>query len=148
MALGLIIDPNTQNPNSADVWALVTGDSVVNTIVASTNQIAAIAKDYDYLIDLNVQGQNAGTGWTYDSEQDQFTPPPSAQQDFVEAVQADFDAVADGILQLLSDYQGSGITQQQLNQAFVGCLNDTQSTFSANQLALMNAIYNYVLGGG
>jgi hypothetical protein len=73
--MGAIVDPNS-NHATADNYALVTGTTVINVIVASWNDVQAILSTYDYLVDITVGGQNAQIGYTYDPVHDTFSAPP------------------------------------------------------------------------
>lgn len=147
MGLGNIVDQNSDT-SANDTWALISGTIVVNTIISNFSGIQNIAGNYDYCVDLTMQGQEAGVGWVYTSGTDTFASPPSPPTDWVAIVQDDFDSIATAIEQVLSDYQGAGLTTQQLATAYSYSLIDGQAAFSKNQLVLMNSIYQYVLGGG
>lgn len=146
--LGQIVDANS-NTSSVDTWALVMSGVVINTISATTTQIEVIQADYDYSVDLSVQGQSAGIGWTYTPGTDTFATPPPPPIDWIEVVEEDFDAIANDLLQCLSDAtSGGSLSNVQLATAFGNALNDSLDSFSANQLAIMNSIYQYILNGG
>ena len=152
MPLGLIIDPNTANPSQSDVWLLVTNGVVVNAIECdATEMTTTFAASYDYCVDSVVQGQTtAGIGWTYDPTSDTFTAPPTPPFDWVAQVQADFDGIASAITGCLEDAGSGGgnLSSTDLATAYSYSLSDSESTFSPNQLTLMNAVYAYILSGG
>lgn len=147
MALGLVIDANS-NISANDTWALVMNAIVVNIIVATPAQIQVIKADYDYSVDLTIQGQSAGIGWTYAPSTDTFSAPPPPPINWVLIVQEDFDQLANDLIQCLTDSQAGGLSNVQLATAFGNSLNDSMASFSPNQLALMNSIYQYILSGG
>ena len=147
MPLGLVIDANS-NTAAVDSWALILSGTVVNTITANDAQIQVIKGDYDYCVDLTIQGQTAGIGWTYTPATDTFSTPPPPPTNWVIVVQNDFDQISTDLLQCLSDSLVGGLSNVQLATAFGNALNDSMSSFSPNQLVLMNAIYQYILSGG
>lgn len=152
MPLGLIVDPNTSNAGESDVWALVTSGIVVNTIECETSEMTtAFAANYDYCVDINVQGQaDASIGWTYNPTSDTFTAPASPPMDWIGQVQSDFDGIASAITDCLEDAgpMGGDLDPTDLATAYSYSLSDSESTFSPNQLTLMNAVYAYILSGG
>jgi hypothetical protein len=145
MPLGQIIDQNS-NTAANDTWALVTSGIVVNTIVANLASVQAIAANYDYSVDLTIQGQSAGIGWTYTSATDTFAAPPPPPTNWIQVVELDFDQVCADLQQTLSD--AANLDPTDLATAYANALNDSESGFTTNQLTLMNAIYSYILGGG
>jgi hypothetical protein len=149
MPLGIIVD---QNPNAAsvDLWALVTGTTVVNTIESDYAGIQNIQSSYDYLVDLTEQGQVAGIGWTYAPQTDTFTGPSTPPPDWITVVEDDFDNLVDDLLQCLQDAgeMGGNLSPTDLAQAFSNATLDSQASYTPNQAALMLAIYQYILGGG
>jgi|ERR1700722_5949525 len=147
MPLGNIVDQNSDT-SANDTWALVLSGVVINTIVSNVAGIQSIAPGYDYSVDLNVQGQQAGIGWTYNPNSDTFAAPSAPPTNWVEVVQDDFDSVATAIEQVLSDYQNGDLSLSDLANAYAASLSDGESAFSQNQLALMNSIYLYVQSGG
>jgi hypothetical protein len=148
MALGMIKDANP-NPNAIDVYALVISNTVVNMIVASYNEILAIYKSYDYCVDVTMQGQQPGPGWSYNGSEDQFTAPPPPSIDWVGNVQGDFDAILSDISQCVNDAgsNGGSLTPQQINAAYNSALNDNPDLDAAT-LTLFQTIYEYILAGG
>jgi hypothetical protein len=146
MPLGNIVDPNTSNPAQNDTWALVTGTTVVNTIISSTTAITSVSGSYDYSVNLHIQGQVAGIGWSYNPTSDTFAAPPPPPPNWIAIVEADFDQVCVDLLQTLSD--AGNLNSTDLATAYAYALSDSESTFSSNQLALMNAIYAYIASGG
>ena len=146
MALGNVVDPNTGNTTESDTWALVTGTTVVNTILSSTAGITSVSGSYDYSVNLTMQGQAAGIGWSYNPCTDTFTSPPPPPTNWVALVEADFDQVVVDILQTLDD--ASNLNPTDLATAYAYALSDTESEFTTNQLTLMNAIYAYIASGG
>lgn len=154
--MAIVVNANS-NVTSTDTWALVTSGVIINTILASVNdvnkaltlgpnQLTAV----DYIVDLTIQGQKAGIGWTYNASGNTFTAPPPPPIDWISTVVADFDSVASQLLQSLSDAGSGGgnLTPTQLQNAFNASLEDSQDSFSPNQMALMQSIYNYILSGG
>ena len=148
MPLGNVIDPNTGDPSEVDTWALVTGSTVVNTILSSTTAITGISGNYDYSVNLHIQGQEAGIGWTYTPGTDTFAAPSEPDTDWLLIVQEDFDSVAEGIQQILSDYEASGLNSEDLATAYAYSLADTEDTFTPSQRAVMDAIYAMIQNGG
>src|ERR1700678_4097271 len=136
MPLGLVIDQNS-NTAANDTWALVTSGIVVNTIVSNLAGVQAIAASYDYSVDLTIQGQTAGIGWTYNPTTDTFAAPPPPPMDWIPAVEADFDQVVADLAQLLSD--ASNLDPTDLATAYAYALADSESSFTTNELTLMNA---------
>src|ERR1700677_1742981 len=104
MPLGIIVNEN-QNPNSADTWALVLNDMVINTIIATGNQVVGswLISSYDYIVDLTIQGQNAGVGWTYSPGGNTFTTPPPPPINWQDIVQEDFDGIMSCLYQIIQD---------------------------------------------
>ena|ERR1700677_3129937 len=149
--MAIIVDPNP-NLMSADSWALVSGGMVINTIIDTTQDMntSPILQAYDYVVDMTMQGQNAGIGWTYNSTGNQFTPPPQPPINWSDVVQGDFDGIAQGLIQVVFDSgsQGGALTTQQITAAFNAAIEDTQSGFTPNQMQLMNTILSYVQSGG
>src|ERR1700677_2973169 len=131
MALGNIVDPNTGNTSENDTWALVTGTTVVNTIVSSTTAITSTAVSYDYSVNLHIQGQVAGIGWSYNPSTDTFASPPPPPIDWVAIVNEDFDQVCTDLLQTLSD--ADNLSPTDLASAYAYSLSDSESGFSPNQ---------------
>lgn len=149
MPIGMIIDANPL-PKAVDIWALVLNNIVVNTIVASTNDIQAIYKTYDYSVDVTMQGQaECGTGFTYNASLNQFIPPPSPPIDWVANVQADFDNVISSLQQVMIDIGPSGgsLSPAQINTAYNSSLNDNPGLDIPTR-NLMTTILQYVLSGG
>lgn len=145
MSLGQIIDQNS-NIAANDTWALVVSNIVVNTIISNLAGIQTIAASYDYSVDLTVQGQAAGIGWTYNPTTDTFASPPPPPIDWVPVVEADFDQLVTDLLQTLSD--ASNLSSTDLATAYAYAVSDSSALFTPNQLTLMNAIYTYIVGGG
>lgn len=152
----IVVDPNS-NVTSADTWALVSNGFIVNTILASVNDINQSIMDnvtyytaMDYIVDLTIQGQRAGIGWSYNSTLDQFTAPTPPPPNWSDVVQTDFDSVASDLTQLVTDSGplGGSLTTQQIQAAFNAAIEDSESFFTPNQMTLMNAILNYVQSGG
>jgi hypothetical protein len=147
--LGIIVDQNP-NPNSSDAWGLVLNGFCVNIILASYNDILHIYKSYDYCVDTTISKQPASPGDTYNASLDQSIRPPAPPINWVTNVQADFVTVVEDLQQIVVDAssQGGNLNTAQIQAAYAAMLSDTQSTFTLNQLALMNAVLTYVEGGG
>lgn len=146
MALGMIVDINP-NHKQSDVWALVLNNTVINTIMASYNDILAIYKSYDYCVDVTMNGaQEYGTGFMYNPSNDTFIPPPAPPIDWPQVLETDFDNVIGDIQQILNDGGPSGgsMTVQQLNAAYNSSLNDNPGLNPAT-LTLLTTLYNYVI---
>jgi hypothetical protein len=146
-ALGQIVDQNS-NTASVDTWALVLNGVVVNTILSNLAGIQNIAASYDYCVDLTIQGQTAGIGWAYTPSTDVFVGPTTPATNWGEALQEDFDQIASSLYQVVSDYQESGFTADQLATAFAASLTDGTTPFTANETAMMNSIYVWAMNGG
>jgi len=149
MPLGMIVD---QNPivTAVDVYALVLNNTVVNTILASYNDIQAIYKTYDYSVDVTMNGNaSASIGYTYNASNDTFIAPPAPPINWVANVQADFDNVISGLQQIINDCGSSGgnLTNDQITTAYNSSLNDNPGLDEATT-NLMTTIYQYVLAGG
>lgn len=147
--MGSIIDQNS-NTTSNDNWALITGTTVVNTIISNLSGIEAIQSNYDFLVDMTIQGQSAGIGWTYTSTTDTFAAPPPQETDWITVVQDDFDNIAIALLQCLSDAGSGGgdLSPTDLANAFANATTDSSPSYSTNQATLMTTIYQYILNGG
>lgn len=147
----IIVNPNS-NLMSVDVWALISGDIVVNTILDTTQDMnsSPILNSYDYVVDCTIQGQLAGIGWTYNPTGNTFTAPPPPPIDWISTVVADFDNIAESLLQCLNDIgvNGGSLTSDQINNCFNAMLEDEQDSFSPNQLVLMQKILAYIQSGG
>lgn len=147
----IVVNPNS-NLTSVDTWALISNNIIINTILDTTLDMnsSEILNSYDYVVDLTIQGQEAGVGWTYNPEGNTFTAPPPPPIDWISTVVDDFDNIASSLLQCLSDAgsQGGALTQQQLLETYQASLEDSQDSFSPNQLALMQSIYQFILSGG
>jgi hypothetical protein len=144
--MGAIIDQNS-NTSSVDTWALITGTTVVNTILCNLAGAESIQASYDYLVDLTVQGQTAGIGWTYAPSTDTFSSPPPTPTDWELIVEEDFDQIVTDLLQLLSD-ASNNLTPTQLAVAYSYATADSSGSYTTNQAALMDKIYQYILNGG
>ena len=144
--LGIIRDANS-DLNKIDVWALVSGNLVVNAILASYNDILAIRNSYDYLIDISVGGQNTGPGCTYDASHDTFSEPPARIVDYVENLQYDMEGLLSNIHQCLLDIDAGSLDPQQINAAYNSALNDNPDLNNATR-TLFLTIYNYIQSGG
>jgi hypothetical protein len=147
--LGIIVDQN-QNPNAVDVYALVLNYVVVNTILASYNEILNISSTYDYCVDITMNGQaDAGIGYTYNASLDQFIAPPSPPINWVANAQNDFDSIISAIQQILIDVGPSGgnLAPSDIQTAYNSSLNDNPGLDAAT-LNLLVLIYQYVLAGG
>jgi hypothetical protein len=147
--LGMIIDPNPIT-TASDVYALVLNNTVINTIMASANDIQSIAATYDYSVDITMQGQAfAYIGCSYNGATNQFTRPPAPPINWVQNVELDFDTVIEDIQQILNDAGESGgnLSPTQLLQAYNSALNDNPN-LDVPTLTLIASIYQYVLAGG
>lgn len=146
-----IVNPNT-NLFSVDTWALVSDDTVINTILDTTEDMnsSEILNSYDYVVDLTMQGQAAGVGWTYNPGGNTFTAPPPPPIDWQDVVQTDFDTVMQDLIQLVTDCgsDGGSLTTDQIQAAYEAALEDSEADFTPNQLALMGTILSYVKSGG
>lgn len=147
--LGIIVN---KNPivTASDVYALVLNNTVVNTIMASYNDILAIYQIYDYCIDITMGGQtSAGIGDTYNASQGTFTSPPAPPINWVQNVQIDFDAIISNLQQTIIDCGGGGVslTSDQVTQAYNSALNDNPG-LDQPTLNLLVTIYQYILAGG
>ena len=149
MPLGIIKDANP-NQNQVDVYGLVLGTTVVNTILCSYNEILYISESYDYCVDITMQGQAAASiGWSYNASEDSFSAPPPPTIDWVTNVEGDFDSVISALQQTIADCGSSGgsLTSDQITQAYNSALNDNPGLDEATQ-NLMVSILDYVLAGG
>lgn len=149
MPLGMIKDINP-NHNSSDVWALISNNQVVNTILASYNDILAIYKSYDYCVDITMNGAPTyGIGNTYNPSNDTFIAPPAPPIDWPLAVEYDFDGLISNLQQISADCGPSGgnLTPQQINAAYNSALNDNPG-LDQPTLTLLLAVYNYIIAGG
>lgn len=144
--LGIIKDPNP-NRNAEDVYSLIINNIVVNTILASYNDILHIAANYDYCVDITMNGSlNYGIGNTYIPSNDDFYIPPPPPIDWPESVQLDFDNILLVIQQAVNDCGpgGGNMTIQQVNASYNSALNDNPNLDQAT-LTLFETIYNYVI---
>jgi hypothetical protein len=147
--LGMIKDVNPIH-NAIDVYALVLNNIVVNTIVASYNDILAISATYDYCVDVTMNGDPAAsTGHTYNASNDTFIAPPPPSIDWPQNVQYDFDGVIAVIQQTLNDcgISGGSLSSQQITAAYNSALNDNPG-LDQSTLNLIQSVYEYVLAGG
>ena len=147
--LGMII---SQNPvvDANDVYATVLNNVVTNTILASYNFITSIAQDYDYCVDLTMQGDPAvSTGYTYNASLNQFTAPPAPPIDWIQNVRQDFDNIISDIHQVIIDCgkQGGSLNNNNIQAAYNSALNDNQNLDIATT-NLLATILQYVLAGG
>jgi hypothetical protein len=147
--MGTIVDQNS-DASANDSWALVSGTTVINTIVSNLAGIEAIQANYDYLVDLTIQGQTAGIGWTYSAQTDAFNTPPAPTVNWIETLETDFDNISGSLQQCLVDSGplGGSVSKSDLAQAFAAATSDSSASYTPNQQAIMLAIYQYVLGGG
>lgn len=147
--LGLIIDRNS-DPKASDVYALVLNNTVVNTIIASYNDILAINRSYDYVVDVTMQGQSfASIGCAYNAGLDQFVRPPAPPFDWVENVREEFNSIISTVQQVLIDVnpQNGNLGNIDITAAFNSALNDNHG-LSPGLLTIMTNIRQYILGGG
>lgn len=150
MPLGLVID-SPSDPTSSDEWAVISSDGsgnwvVQNTIVASLDFVNTISASYDYSVDFTVGGQSPSIGDYYTPGTDTFAPPPSPPPNWSAIVEADFDQIVTDLGQLLSD--AGNLDPTDLSNAFGNATTDCSGGYTANESALMTAIYNYIAGGG
>lgn len=154
--MATVVSPNS-NVHSSDAWALVSNGLIINTILASVNDINQalslgpnIYTAMDYLVDLTIQGQSASIGWSYNSQLNSFMPPTPPAPNWSDVVQSDFDAAASDITQIVTDSGplGGSLSTQQIQNAFNAAIEDSESFFTPNQMALMNLLLNYVKSGG
>jgi hypothetical protein len=147
--LGIIVN---QNPimTAVDVYALVLNNLVVNTILASYNDIVSVSATYDYSVDITMGGQaEAGIGDTYNASQDTFIAPPAPPMNWVANAQSDFDSIIGALQQVVIDCGPSGgnLTSNQISTAYNSSLNDNPG-LDTPTLNLMSTILQYVLAGG
>jgi hypothetical protein len=146
--MGTIIDQNS-DASANDTWALVTNGVVVNTIISNFAGIQNIQSQYDYLVDLTIQGQTAGIGWTYTQATDTFAAPASPPNNYIQIVQDDFDQIVNDLLQVLSDvYVAGNLSPDQVASAFAAAAIDSSASYTTNMSTIMTAIYNFVQNGG
>jgi len=147
----IVVNPNS-NLTSVDTWALISNNIIINTILDTTLDMnsSEILNSYDYVVDLTIQGQEAGVGWTYNPEGNTFTAPPPPPIDWISTVVDDFDNIASSLLQCLGDAGAGGgnLTPTQLTETYNAMLEDSQDSFSPNQLVLMQTIFTYISNGG
>jgi hypothetical protein len=146
MPLGMIVDINP-NHNASDVYALVSQNIVVNTILCSYNDILRISSNYDYCVDVTMNGDSqCGPGFTYNASDDTFIAPPSPPMDWVANAETDFDTIISSIQQVIVDSgpQGGALTTQQVNAAYNSALNDNPGLSQAT-LTMLQTVYNYVI---
>ena len=147
--LGMIKDANP-NVKAVDVYSLILNNVVVNSILASYNDILSISSTYDYCVDITMNGSSFyGPGTQYNASNDTFVPPPVTPIDFVESVHSDFNDVITGLLQAIADsgLSGGSLTNQQINAAYNSALNDNPG-LDQSTLTLMQSVLQYVLAGG
>lgn len=140
--MGSIIDQNS-NAAAEDNWALVYQGIVVNTIVGDLSDVTNIQNNYDFLIDLNVQGQtDVSIGWLYDSGSDSFTnqsPPVDHGAD----VRNDFNNIVAALIQCVDDV--GYLDQKELATAFGYSMNDNSGNIDDATISIMEKIYSYIV---
>jgi len=153
-SLAIVVSPNG-NLNSVDTWALVKDGAIVNTLLASTADInqsidnhTSLFTSNDYVVDLTIQGQNAGPGWTYDSEGNTFIGPTPPEINWIDIVHLDFTDISQSLLSAINNFETGALSEADMLSAYTAAIQDNQSNFTANQAALMNSIYNFVKSGG
>src|ERR1700677_3634765 len=144
--MAIVVSPNT-NLTSSDAWAMVSKGFVVNTILASVNDIYEALNmgpnmytAVDYLVDLTIQDQyGVSIGWAYNPGGNTFIPPAPPVINWVDVTNGDFGGVMQGLIQVVFDAgaQGGLLTPQQITTAYQAALEDTQTHFTPNQLVLM-----------
>lgn len=143
--MGIIVDAN-EDHDANDTYALVSSGVVVNVIVASYNFCNDnILDSFDYLVDITVGEQTADIDYTYDPENDQFTPPVVVI-DYIARLEADLDQIIDDLALALSD--SNGMSPENIQAAIDESFADEGDGFTENESALNDAISAYILGGG
>lgn len=89
-------------------------ETIDNVIVASPETAStylAPEGDYDYVIDISVLDPTPGIGWSYDSGEDSFSPPPEDFEGELEAALYAIDtAIESAVLAYLSASSGDRST--------------------------------------
>jgi hypothetical protein len=145
-SLGIIVG-QSKNPAQVDTWALVTGTSCTNIIVASYNDILAIQNQYDYLVDATAANIIAGIGNTYNPQTNVFIPPPAPPPDYVDNFQATFGGILTNLQVCLSNMQNGNLTPSQISTAYNNILQ-LNPGLDQPTLTILSNINNYFLGNG
>lgn len=148
-ALGIIVNRNP-DPKAADIYALVLNNTVVNTIIASYNDIILLSRSYDYTIDITMNGDpTAGIGCTYNAGLDTFIHPPAPPINWVENVRTEFNDLISNLQQMVIDsgVNGGKLSPIDISAAYNSALNDNPG-LDNQTLALVEAIHQYILAGG